>query len=134
MTPKKMNSLPFQVDQNMEDIETLKANVDILNNTISGLDNKVILVSDLYPTSNVPDSTYVDYPYRYDYEITGLTLNDVVEVMLSLADATSGNVAPITISDVGKFSIYCKTDSSITDTINVVIFKGWLNERKNKLS
>lgn len=124
MIPKKMNSLPFQVDQNMEDIETLKANVDVLNNVISGLDNKVVLVNDLYPTSNVSDGTYADYPYRYDFEITGLTSNDVVEVMLSLADATSGNVAPITISDVGKFSIYCKTDSSITDTINVVIFKG----------
>lgn len=124
MTPKKMNSLPFQVDQNMEDIETLRANVDVLNNTISGLENKVILVNDLYPTSNVSDSTYADYPYRFDYEVTGLTANDVVEVMLSLADATSGNVAPITISDVGKFSIYCKTDSSIRDTINVVIFKG----------
>ena len=124
METKKMNSLPFQVDQNMEDIETLKVNVDMLNNTISGLENKVILVSDLYPTTAQSDSTYADYPYRYDFEVTGLTSNDVVEVTLSLADATSGNVAPITISDVGKFSVYCKTDSSITDTINVVIFKG----------
>ena len=124
MIPKKMNSLPFQVDQNMEDIETLKANVDVLNNTISGLENKVILVNDLYPTSNVPDSTYADYPYRYDFEVTGLTSNDVVEVILSLNDATSGNIAPITMSSEGLFSIYCKTDSSITDTINVVIFKG----------
>ena len=124
MEPKKMNSLPFQVNQNMEDIEVLRVNVDALNNTISSLENKVVLVNDLYPTSNVSDSTYADYPYRYDYEVIGLTSNDVVEVMLSLADATSGNVAPITISDVGKFSIYCKTDSSITDTINAVIFKG----------
>ena len=124
MTPKKMNSLPFQVDQNMEDIETLKVNVDMLNNTISGLENKVILVNDLYPTSNVPDSTYADYPYRYDFEVTGLTSNDVVEVILSLNDATSGNIAPITMSSEGLFSIYCKTDSSITDTINAVIFKG----------
>ena len=124
MTPKKMNSLPFQVDQNMEDIETLKANVDVLNNTISGLDNKVILVNDLYPTTAISDSTYADYPYRYDFEVTDLTSNDVVEVILSLADATSGNVAPITMSSEGLFSIYCKNDSSITDTINVVIFKG----------
>ena len=131
MTPKKMNSLPFQVDQNMEDIETLKVNVENLNNItndlnadVAALNNKIILLNDLYPTSNVQDGVYADYPYRYDFEITGLTSNDVVEVMLSLADATSGNVAPIIISDVGKFSIYCKTDSSITDTINVVIFKG----------
>lgn len=124
METKKMNSLPFQVNQNMEDIETLKANVNIINNTISGLENKVVLVSDLYPTTAQSDSTYVDYPFRYDFEITGLTSNDVVEVILSLADATSGNVAPITMSSVGLFSIYCKTDSSITDTINAVIFKG----------
>ena len=131
METKKMNSLPFQVDQNMEDIETLKVKVENLNvitndlnEDVAILNNKIILINDLYPTSNVSDSTYADYPYRYDYEVIGLTSNDVVEVMLSLADATSGNVAPITISDVGKFSIYCKTDSSITDTINAVIFKG----------
>ena len=131
METKKMNSLPFQVDQNMKDIEALRVNVEnlnaitnTLNEDVAALNNKIILLNDLYPTSNVSDSTYADYPYRYDFEVTGLTSNDVVEVMLSLADATSGNVAPITISDVGKFSIYCKTDSSITDTINVVIFKG----------
>lgn len=122
--PTKMNSLPYQVNENMENIETLKANVDVINNTISGLENKVILVNDLYPTTAQSDSTYADYPYRYDFEVTGLTSNDVVEVILSLADATSGNVAPITMSSEGLFSIYCKTDSSITDTINAVIFKG----------
>ena len=124
METKRMNSLPFQVDQHIEDIETLKANVDIINNTISALENKVILVNDLYPTTAQSDSTYADYPYRYDFEVTGLISNDVVEVILSLADATSGNVAPITMSSEGLFSIYCKTDSSITDTINAIIFKG----------
>lgn len=106
-------------------------------NSITALDTRVttleqnvatkstfILLSDLYPTSNVQDGTYADYPYRFDYEVTGLTVNDVVEVILGLAAATSGNVAPITRSDAGKFSIYCKTDSSISDTINAIVFKG----------
>ena len=131
MIPKKMNSLPFQVDQNMEDIERLKTNIENLNNItndlnadVAMLSNKIILLNDLYPTTAQSDTTYPDYPFRYDFEVPGLTSNDVVEVMLSLADATSGNVAPITMSSVGLFSIYCKTDSSITDTINAVIFKG----------
>ena len=131
METKKMNSLPFQVDQNMEDIGVLKINIENLNDITNALNadvailnNKIILLNDLYPTTSQSDSTYPDYPFRYDFEVTSLTSNNVVEVILSLADATSGNVAPITMAAEGLFSIYCKTDSSITDTINAVTFKG----------
>lgn len=108
----------------------VKTEVSALDTKVTTLEQNVatkstfILLSDLYPTSNTQDGTYADYPYRYDYEVTGLTVNDVVEVILGLPAATSGNIAPITRSDEGKFSIYCKTDSSITDTISAIIFKG----------
>lgn len=107
-----------------------KTNVTALDGRVTTLEQNVatkstfILLSDLYPTSNVQDGTYADYPYRFDYEVTGLTVNDVVEVILNLPAATSGNIAPITRSDAGKFSIYCKTDSSISDTISAIVFKG----------
>ena len=107
-----------------------KTSVTALDTRVTTLEQTVatkstfILLSDLYPTSNVQDGTYADYPYRFDYEVTGLTVNDVVEVILNLPAATSGNIAPITRSDAGKFSIYCKTDSSITDTISAIVFKG----------
>ena len=107
-----------------------KTSVTALNSKVTTLEQNVatkstfILLSDLYPDSNVQDGTYADYPYRYDYVVTGLTVNDVVEVILNLPAATSGNIAPITRSDAGKFSIYCKTDSSISDTISAIVFKG----------
>ena len=107
-----------------------QANVTALDTRVTTLEQNVatkstfILLNDLYPTANMQDSPYADYPYRYEYEVTGLTANDVVEVILGLPAATSGNIAPITLSDAGKFSIYCKTDSSITDTISAIVFKG----------
>ena len=118
-------------------VTALDTRVTALDTSVTALDGKVttleqnvatkstfILLNDLYPTSNVQDGTYADYPYRFDYEVTGLTSNDVVEVILGLPAATSGNIAPITLSDAGKFSIYCKTDSSISDTISAIVFKG----------
>ena len=107
-----------------------KTSVTALDTKVTALEQNVatkstfILLNDLYPTANMQDSPYADYPYRYEYEVTGLTVNDVVEVILGLPAATSGNIAPITLSDQGKFSIYCKTDSSITDTISAIVFKG----------
>ena len=118
-------------------VTALDTKVTALDTSVTALDGRVttleqnvatkstfILLNDLYPTANMQDSPYADYPYRYEYEVTGLTVNDVVEVILGLPAATSGNIAPITLSDAGKFSIYCKTDSSITDTISAIVFKG----------
>ena len=118
-------------------VTALDTKVTALNTSVTALDGRVttleqnvatkstfILLNDLYPSANMQDSPYADYPYRYEYEVTGLTVNDVVEVILGLPAATSGNIAPITLSDQGKFSIYCKTDSSITDTISAIVFKG----------
>ena len=108
----------------------VKTEVSALDSKVTTLEQNVatkstfILLSDLYPDASQADGTYANYPYRFDYEVTGLTVNDVVEVILNMAAATSGNIAPITRSDAGKFSIYCKTDSSISDTISAIIFKG----------
>ena len=108
----------------------VKTDVGDLQTRVTTLEQNVatkstfILLSDLYPDASQADGTYADYPYRFDYAVTGLTVNDVVEVILNLPAATSGNIAPITRSDAGKFSIYCKTDSSISDTISAIVFKG----------
>lgn len=105
------------------EVSALDSKVTTLEQTIA-TKSTFILLSDLYPDSSQQDSPYADYPYRFIYEVPGLTVNDVVEVILNMAAATSGNIAPITLSDQGKFSIYCKTDSSITDTISAIVFKG----------
>lgn len=82
------------------------------------------LLSNLTASAGVADTTYADYPLRFDFTVAGLTTSDMVEAILGVADATSGNFAPITTTVDGKFSIYGKTGSSLSSSINAIVFKG----------
>lgn len=82
------------------------------------------LLSNLTASATVADTTYPDYPLRFDFTVAGLTTSDMVEAILNVADATSGNFAPITTTVDGKFSIYGKTGSSLSSSINAIVFKG----------
>lgn len=82
------------------------------------------LLENLTASAGVSDTTYTDYPLRFDFTVANLTANDMVEAVLSVADATSGNFAPITLTAAGKFSIYGKTGSSLSSNINAIVFKG----------
>ena len=82
------------------------------------------LLSNLTASAGVSDTTYTDYPLRFDFTVAGLTTSDMVEAVLGVADATSGNFAPITTTVDGKFSIYGKTGSSLSSSINAIVFKG----------
>lgn len=82
------------------------------------------LLSNLTASGTVADTTYADYPLRFDFTVAGLTTSDMVEAVLGVADATSGNFAPITTTVDGKFSIYGKTGSSLSSSINAIVFKG----------
>ena len=85
------------------------------------------LLSNLTASAGVADTTYADYPLRFDFTVAGLTTSDMVEAVLNVADATSGNFAPITTTVDGKFSIYGKTGSSLSSSINAIVFKGGSN-------
>lgn len=85
------------------------------------------LLSNLTASAGVADTTYADYPLRFDFTVAGLTTSDMVEAILGVADATSGNFAPITTTVDGKFSIYGKTGSSLSSSINAIVFKGGSN-------
>lgn len=85
------------------------------------------LLSNLTASGTVADTTYADYPLRFDFTVAGLTTSDMVEAILGVADATSGNFAPITTTVDGKFSIYGKTGSSLSSSINAIVFKGGSN-------
>lgn len=85
------------------------------------------LLSNLTASAGVADTTYADYPLRFDFTVAGLTTSDMVEAILNVADATSGNFAPITTTVDGKFSIYGKTGSSLSSSINAIVFKGGSN-------
>ena len=94
---------------------------------VSGGGSTFTLLSNLTASAGVADTTYADYPLRFDFTVAGLTTSDMVEAVLGVADATSGNFAPITTTVDGKFSIYGKTGSSLSSSINAIVFKGGSN-------
>ena len=48
------------------------------------------------------------YPYSADYNVSGLTDDNITDVYFNEADATSGNYSPVTSTTTGKFTIYAK--------------------------
>lgn len=66
------------------------------------------------------DTVVKDYAYKASVSVTGMTANHVPEVMFSLADATSGNFAPVSVSYSGGVYIYAKEVPSSSVSIIVV--------------
>ena len=67
------------------------------------------------------DTTYADYPYKATIAATGVKSTMVAEVVYDMADATSGNYAPVCNTYDGGVYIYSKVNTEITvPTILVV--------------
>lgn len=65
----------------------------------------------------VADTTYADFPYRAAVQLEGVIETMIPEVILSLADATSGNFAPVAESYNGGVYIYA---ASVPETEVVI--------------
>ena len=67
------------------------------------------------------DTTYADYPYKATIAATGVKSTMVAEVVYDMADAVSGNYAPVCNTFDGGVYIYSKLNTAITiPTILVV--------------
>lgn len=86
---------------------------------LSNVNAAVILKESVSVASSAwaSDSTYSDYPYRAAVAITGCTTNHFPEVAFSLADATSGNFAPVAVTYAGGVYIYASEKPSAAITI-----------------
>ena len=60
------------------------------------------------------DTTYADYPYKATIAATGVKSTMVAEVVYDMADATSGNYAPVCNTFDGGVYIYSKVNTAIT--------------------
>ena len=58
----------------------------------------------------VADATYEDFPFKCEIAITGVTSANNAEITFSLAQATSGDLAPICVTETNKIIIYAKSD------------------------
>ena len=66
------------------------------------------------------DTTYTDYPFRASIPIDGCTVNHIPEVTFALADAISGNFAPIAETYDGGVYIYAAEVPSEAMTIPTI--------------
>lgn len=84
--------------------------------TIKRFNNVSVNVADI-----VSDETYEDYPYRADITLSGAVSGNIPAVIFSLADATSGNYAPVSSSYQGGVKIYMKEIPSSNITIPSIV-------------
>lgn len=74
------------------------------------------------PTSAfVADQTYEDYGYRAAVALTGVIATDIPEVMFGMAEAISGNFAPVAASYDGGVYIYSSDVPDAAITIPTII-------------
>lgn len=66
------------------------------------------------------NATYTDFPFRAAVPITGCTTNHKPDVTFGVADATSGNYAPVCESYAGGVYIYAATKPTATLTIPTI--------------
>lgn len=62
----------------------------------------------------VSDATYEDYPYKCAIALSGVVATDVPEVVFNVAEATSGDYAPVAECYDGGIYIWSSVDTQIT--------------------
>lgn len=109
------------INDNMDIIDTAMKNLsDDIEKTATATGNAdLIAATNLsVPTSAwASDTTYEEFPYRAAVAITDCTTEYKPDVTLSLAEATSGNFAPIAETYAGGVYIYAAELPEATITI-----------------
>ena len=84
----------------------------------TGVELKKLKFTDvLVPSANfVDDTTYTDFPLRAEVPLDGVLGTMTPEVILGVADATSGNFAPVSETYTGGIYLYASSvpDSDVT--------------------
>jgi len=62
----------------------------------------------------VSDATYEDYPFKCAIALSGVVATDVPEVVFNVAEATSGDYAPVAECYDGGVYIWSSVDTAIT--------------------
>lgn len=87
--------------------------------------NTVVPVSDF-----IADDTYEDYPYRASVGLEGVLTTMIPEVMFSLPDAASGDIAPVAECYAGGIYIYAASIPEADITIPTIIL--WRGEAETE--
>ena len=93
----------------------LKGNGANVAVAVAGTDyDKSIVATNLSASTWIADATYAEYGYKCNLAIPGVTSAMQPGVVFGLAEAVSGNYAPISVSGTNIVSIYSKVNTAIT--------------------
>lgn len=87
---------------------------DDMTSLLATKQDKNLYFTNLSASSWVSDSTYSDYPYRCDIACSGVSDAMYAEVIFGVAEANSGNYAPVCETKNGAVAIWSKTEAGIT--------------------
>lgn len=90
---------------------------------VSVYQTKCIRASGVSVACTTSDSTYTDFPYRGSYSNSNVAATDTAIVTFSVADATSGNLAPVCETYAGGVHIYSKTSQTVSG-VSILVVKG----------
>ena len=71
-------------------------------------------------SSFVSDTTYADYPYKAEITVEGVDSSYIPDVVLNVAEASSGNYASVSKTDTNKVIIYAKEQPADAITIPTI--------------
>lgn len=134
----KLQELADALDQILTE-HSLPASVVTYSNTSSGLTsltvqnaideiaalkftNKTVASSAWSAVSTSASDYYVDFPYKANITCSGVTSSHFAQVVLSPADAISGEIAPINQTGANKVTIYAARPVALTIP-QIVAFK-----------
>ena len=99
-------------------------NLDAIDTALKEQADDIALLTPIKVANASPsfasDNTYQDYGYKGTITVTGVTASMRPEVIFGLAEAMSGNYAPICESGAGVVYIYAKVNTSITIPLVIV--------------
>lgn len=99
------------IDLLASDIDTQFSEV---GDALSARQMKTLYFSDITVSDWDADETYADYSYRASVALTDVEATMLPDIVYDVAEATSGNYAPVCAAYSGGVYIYSKVDDEIT--------------------
>ena len=110
----------------MSDGLTIEDTIKPLKERVTELEqdkqNKNLYFSNITASNWVSDNTYEDFSYRCDISCSGVTSNMYAQVVFDVAQATSGNYAPICETGNNIVKIWSFINDPITIPV-IVVYK-----------
>ena len=101
--------------------------INMINKGVNGVSNALITVENVSvsPDSWVVSSDYPDYPNKAEISVAGVTYDYIPDVTVDVADANSGNFAPVAKTGAGTVAIYAKNAPfEELNILSIVVVRG----------